>query len=197
MAEIKSALEIALARTEGIETDTGKLREKELKIEGRKAAISFIDSKTDAKELKKFLKEYKNEEKQALMRGLAESFLSRVKLPMAEGFETEIQRTAEGLATISDDPSSINQMFDQLIQFFAQYLQNKEQFVTQLTQQFQPLLKQKEDAIFAQTGSRIKINPMDDPEFQKAYSQNMGKLEKQYTEAVDQAKGQLKEFFEL
>ncbi len=197
MAEIKSALEIALARTEGIETDTGKIREKELKIEGRKAAISFIDGKTDAKELKKFLKEYKNEEKQALMRGLAESFLSRVKLPMAEGFESEIQKTAEGLATISDDPSSINQMFDQLIQFFAQYLQNKEQFVTQLTQQFQPLLKQKEDAIFAQTGSRIKINPMDDPEFQKAYSQNMGKLEKQYSEAVDQAKGQLKEFFEL
>ena len=197
MAEIKSALEIALARTEGMEMDKDKLRAKEQKVSGRKAALSFLDGKLDSKEFSKMVKKEKGGMKEAFIAGAAGSFMSVVKLPSDSDFSEGLAMAAEGLAALSDDPKDIRQMFEQLNQFFGQYLQNREQLEKQLIAQFEPILKQKEEALAAQTGSRIKLEPMDDPDFQKAYSQNIGGLNKNYLEALEQAKGQLKEFLGL
>lgn len=194
MAEIKSAIEIALARTEGIEVDKGKLQEKELKIKGRKSALSFLDGKIDHKELSKSVKQVKGDARTAFKAGAAGSFMSFLKLPVDSNYKKDFLKAAEGLSALSDSPADIEQMFEQLTQFFDQYLQNREQLEQQLNAQFEPILKQKEEQLYAQTGSRININPMDDPDYQKVYSQNIGNLAKNYLEALNQAKGQLKEF---
>lgn len=197
MAEIKSALEIALARTEGMEADKGKLKEKELRIEGRKAALSFLDGKTTGKEFSKLCKQHKGDELTAFKAGAAGSFMSLLKLPSDDSFKNEFNLAAEGLGVLSGESKNIEQMFGQLSQFFDQYLQNLEQMEKQLYAHYEPVLKQKEEAIFAQTGSRISIDPLDDPEFQKIYSQNIDNLKKNYVEALEQAKTQLKEFIGL
>ena len=197
MAEIKSALEIALARTEGMEMNKDKIRAKEQKVAGRKAALSFLDGRIDSKEFSKMVKKEKGDEKASFIAGAAGTFMSVVKLPTSTDFSTELTRAGEGMAALSDNANDIKQMFAQLSQFFEQYIQNREQLEEQLTSQFAPVLKQKEEAIAAQTGSRINIDPMDDPDFQKAYSQNLGNLSKSYLEALEQAKGQLKEFLSL
>ena len=197
MAEIKSALEIALARTEGIEADKEKFALKEIKIKGRKEALAFIENKSTADELAKSLKSYKKAELQAFREGVAEPLMSKLKLPADSSYRDEFSRSAEGLAVLAGNPKDLQQMLSQLEQFFDQYLQNREQMETQMAAQFQPVLKQKEDAIFAQTGSRIKINPLDDPDYQKAYTQNIGKLTQSYQDALDEAREQLKQFIEL
>ncbi|MBI9106699.1 MAG: hypothetical protein JEZ04_08135 [Spirochaetales bacterium] len=194
MAEIKSALEIALERTEGMETDRSKIAAKQLKIEGRKAAIAFLDDKSTAKDIVKALKQHKGDEQTAFKLGAVESLLSCVKLPTDEGYKDVFEKASEGLAVISDSPSEVKQMLTQLSQFFDQYIQNRDQMEKQLMAQFEPLLKQKEEAAFAQTGNRRSIDPLDEPEFQKIYSQNMGNLSKNYSEALTQAKDQLKQF---
>jgi len=197
MAEIKSALELALARTEGMEVDKDKLRAKEQKINGRRAALSFLDGNTDIKEFGKTCKKEKGDARAAFTAGAAGSFMSFVKLPADTNYKPQFIKAAEGLAALSDHHDEIKQMFEQLNQFFDQFLENREQLEKQLLTQFQPVLKQKEEALYAQTGSRISINPMDDADFQKAYSQNMGNLSKNYLEALEQAKEQLKDFLEL
>ncbi|MDC7226883.1 MAG: hypothetical protein PQJ61_08980 [Spirochaetales bacterium] len=197
MAEIKSALEIALARTEGMEVDKDKMMEKEFKISGRRAALSFLDGKTEADELKKAIKKEKGKARKSFTAGAAGSLMSLIKLPLDSEYKSSFKRAAEGLAALSDHPKDIIQMFEQLSQFFDQYLENRDQLLNQLTLQFQPILQQKEEALYAQTGSKIKIDPMDDPDFQKAFSQNMENISKNYTEALTQAKGQLKEFLAL
>jgi len=194
MAEIKSALEIALAKTEGMETDRSKIAAKQLKIDGRKSALAYLDNSLTDKELVASLKKHKGEEKSAFRLGAAESLISCVKLPADEDYKDVFTRAAAGLAAISDQPSDVKQMLSQLEQFFDQYIQNRAQMEKQLEAQFEPLLKQKEEALYAQTGNRIKMDPLDDPDFQKAYSQNMGNLTKNYSDALDQAKGQLREF---
>jgi len=194
MAEIKSALEIALAKTAGMETDRSKIAAKQLKIEGRKSALAYLDDKLTVKELVESLKKHKGDEKSAFRLGAAESLISCVKLPSDEDYKGVFTKAASGLAAISDQPSDVEQMLSQLGQFFDQYIQNRDQMEKQLTAQFEPLLKQKEEALFAQTGNRIHMDPLDDPEFQKAYTQNMGNLSKNYSEALAQAKGQLREF---
>ncbi len=197
MAEIKSALELALERTAGMEVDKSKLQEKEFKVKGRKAALSFLEGKTEIAEFSKTLKQQKGDGKEAFKKGAAGSFMSILKLPIDTDYKPEFMKAADGLAAISDSKGSIKQMFEQLVQFFDQYLQNREQMEKQLAAQYQPVLKQKEEAIFAQTGSRIKLDPMDDPDFQKAYSQNIGNLSKNYLEALNQAKEQLRNFLDI
>ncbi len=197
MAEIKSALELALERTAGMEVDKSKLQEKEFKVKGRKAALAFLEGKTEIAEFSKTLKQQKGDGKEAFKKGAAGSFMSILKLPIDTDYKPEFMKAADGLAAISDSKGSIKQMFEQLVQFFDQYLQNREQMEKQLAAQYQPVLKQKEEAIFAQTGSRIKLDPMDDPDFQKAYSQNIGNLSKNYLEALNQAKEQLRNFLDI
>ena len=197
MAEIKSALEIALARTEGIEADREKLAVKEVKISGRKASLSFIEDKIDLKELSGLLKKHKGDEKDAFRTGMAEPLISYLKLPADQDYKAGFEKAVKGLSVLADKPSDVEQMLGQLEQFFDQYLQNREKLEKQLKTQFEPVLKQKEEAILAQTGSHIKIDPMDDPDFQKAYSQNIGNLSKNYLDALNQAKSQLKEFLDL
>ena len=197
MAEIKSALEIALARTEGIETDRSKIEAKQLKIDGRKAALAFLESKTELKELAAAVKKHKGDKLNAFKAGAAETFMSYLKLPSDDSYKEGFEKAGQGLGVIAPDAGSIQQMFEQLSQFFDQYIQNKDQMESQLTAQFEPLLKQKEEALYAQTGSRIHIDPLDDPEFQKVYNQNMGNLAKSYSEALGNAREQLKEFLGL
>lgn len=197
MAEIKSALELALERTEGMEVDKDKVRAKEFKINGRKAALSFLEGKTDIKELGKGVKQEKGEARKAFKAGAAGSFMSFMKLPIDTNYKDQFLKAAKGLSALADNPKNIEQMFEQLIEFFDQYLQNREQMEKQLFAQFEPRLKQKEEAIYAQTGSRMAIDPLDDPDFQKAYSQNIGALSKNYLEALNQAKEQLKQFLEI
>ena len=197
MAEIKSALEIALARTEGMEVDKEKVKAKENRIKGRKAALAFLEGKSDAKELSSELKKEKGDARDAFKAGAAGSMMAYLKLPSDESYTAGFQRAAEGLEILAGGGGQIKQMFDQLGQFFDQYLQNRTQLEQQLQAQFEPLLKQKEEALHAQTGSRISIDPLDDPDFQKAYSQNMENLSRNYLEALNQAKEQLKAFLEL
>jgi hypothetical protein len=194
MAEIKSALEIALEKTEGMEADRSKIAAKQLKIAGRKAVLAFLDNKLEAKELSKSLKQHKGDEQTSFKLGAAESLLSCLKLPADEDYKDVFEKAAVGLAAISNSPSDVEQMLSQLGQFFDQYIQNRDQMAKQLTTQFEPILKQKEEAHYAQTGNRVAMAPLDDPDFQKAYSQNMGNLSKSYSEALLQAKDQLKEF---
>ena len=197
MAEIKSAIEIALARTEGIEVDKDKIQAKEFKINGRKAALAFLDGRIDIKDLSKTVKNEKGDARKAFISGAAGSFMSIMKLPLDLNYKEEFLKAAEGIKTLSDSPKNIGQMFEQLVQFFDQYLQSREQMEKQLFAQFAPMLKKKEEAIYAQTGSRMSIDPLDDPEFQKIYSQNINALAKKYLEALNQAKQQLKQFLEI
>ena len=194
MAEIKSALEIALERTEGMEADRSKIAAKALKIEGRKAILTFLENRITVKELSKTLKQHKGDELTAFKLGAAESLMSYVKLPSDDSYKTTFQKAAEGLSAISDSPSDVEQMLSQLGQFFDQYIENRDQMAKQLTAQFEPILKQKEEAHYAQTGNQISMNPLDDPDFQKAFTQNMGNLTQNYSDALVQAKEKLKEF---
>lgn len=193
MAEIKSALEIALEKTQGLQVDKEKIRLKEYKIMGRKEALSFIDNTLTAKNFAKNIKQFKGKEKEAYICGAGERFIAYIKLPADESYKQEFLKAAEGFGILTESPKEMKQMFSQLEQFIDQFIINKQQLKNQLDSQFAPILQQKEEAYAAQTGQRIKIDPMDDPDYQQAYVENIKRLESNYLESLNQAKAQLKE----
>jgi hypothetical protein len=66
-----------------------------------------------------------------------------------------------------------------------------------MKQQFQPMLEQKQTQMRKQYGQDFVLRPEQDPEFIKLLQQNLKQLSTQYQQALDDAKGQLRELFGL
>ncbi len=190
---IKSALEIALERTKDIEVDKKSIAAREKADAGKRLAGKFLAGDIDAGELKKQLKTADKEELQWLKDGLLSTLSANLSLPQTKEFSEKTALLEEAFSILTGDTKQVSMMFEQINQFFGQYLANQEQLVSSLEQQFAPRLRQKEQEIARQTGSPVKLSPSQDPEFTKVLKDHLGQLESQYSEALKQAKEQLKQ----
>ena len=190
---IKSALEIALERTRDIEIDKKSIAAHEKNDDGKRLIGRFLSGDIDAKELKKSLKAFSGEEAQWIKEGCMTILSANLTLPQTKDFAQKTAMLEEGYTQITGDRSQVSMMFQQINQFFEQYLSNQEQIVAGLEQQFAPRLRQKEQELARQTGTQRKLTPAQDPEFSKVLRDHLGKLEAQYAGALKQAKEQLKQ----
>lgn len=191
MGQIKSALELALERTESIKSDKESLIANEIRTKGKQAASKVLNP-GDEISLAAELKKVEKNQRQWFKEGFINSILANLTLPTAEGFEDSLKRVEEALIDLTGDKKQIPYIIEQIGQFFSQYLQNKEQIFNSLKSQYEPRLREKEQALAQQLGSEIKLDPMQEPEFAKAYRQNTGQLEQQYQNALNEVKDQIK-----
>ncbi len=195
MATIKSALELAMEKTEGLKIDPKAAKIKEIKTEGRKAASDFLDNPKDSQEkLLSAFKKYKKDEKNAFKEGMLMTFLSNIVLPKTSVREDRISGITEGLKVISKDKNQIETFMGQIKEFLSKYLENREELIQAAKDQYMPRLKQKEQELEQQTGQKISLSPEQDPEFMEFLTQNISRLEAQYTQSLNQAKEELKRF---
>jgi hypothetical protein len=199
MGDIKSALELALERTADIQSDRTKLHEHEALQKGKRLASKFLHPEPDSEEeqvdLKEELKGVKKEDIKLVRQGVFDVILSNITLPHEEIKEDLLGRAAKGLEILLNNRKQIDYVFKQLKEFFSQYLQNKEQIRQNLEQQFAPRLRQKEEALKEKFGSSVELDPAADPEFAEYLKQNYAELDKQYLEALNQLKEQLKQMY--
>ncbi len=195
MAYIKSALELAMEKTEGLKTDPGAVRIKEIKTEGRRAASAFLNGTEDSpEELLAVLKKYKKNERDAFKEGVIITFLSNIILPKISVQEDRIGRITSGIKAVSKDKNRVEAFMEQIKEFFSKYLENREELIQTAKDQYMPRLKQKEQELEQQTGQKINLSPEQDPEFMEFLNQNISRLEAQYTQSLNQAKEELKRF---
>ena len=100
-----------------------------------------------------------------------------------------------GFPAVTGEKRQVAQLFEQIDQFFRQYLSNQDQLIDALEKQFAPRMKEREAEMARQYGSAVKLSPQQDPEFAAALKQHLGRLDAQYTEALKQAKEQLSLLF--
>lgn len=190
MARIKSALELALERTEAVKGDRSSLEQFEARQEGKRLAGLFIED--SERSLAADLKGQPHERRDAVRKGALEVLLSQLSLPYAKEDLSRLKRIGEGVSAVTGE-RSMGQLFQQLGQALEQYLGDVEHYEQAIRQQFAPKLRQKEEEIARRTGRAVKIDPLQDPEFVAFYNQNMGNLRNRYQEAVDQVKAQIRE----
>ncbi|MBN2510718.1 MAG: hypothetical protein JXB03_10590 [Spirochaetales bacterium] len=193
MGQIKSALELALERTAEIKSDKTAIETKETKDNGRRAASQFLNGELDEDGLKKQLKSLNREKLAWYAEGCFETFTANLTLPQTEGFEPLVEKVHQGLVVLLGEKKHIDHLFSQITQFFSQYLENRTHIEEQLTAQYEPMLRRKEQELSRQTGTQIRLSPMQDPEFVKQYQHHIGQLEKQYTDVLSQAKAQMRD----
>lgn len=189
---IKSALEIALERTKDIEVDKKALKAHETTEEGKRLVGKFMAGDIDAKELSSAIGSRKGDEGEWFREGCFSILSANLTLPQEKDFAEKTARLEAGFAALTGEKRQVANLFGQINQFFEQYLDNQEQLIQALEQQFAPRLREREQEMARQFGSQVKLSPQQDPEFAKALKQHLGRLDSQYGEALKQAREQLK-----
>ena len=193
MAQIKSALEIALARTENVASDKEGLRLKELEEKGKKIASVYLNDHQDAKKLKTEISAFSGEDKKIILKAARTVLDSNFTLPAYDDFSIHLKILEEGYTALSGDPNQMATFFKEVAGFFKQYTDAKNQLAEALKARLEQVAKTKSQQVAAQTGMQMEIPPESLPEYAKAYRENLAKISEQYKEALDQVKEGLRE----
>jgi len=185
MGKIKSALEIALERTESVKSDKESIGQFEAKQRGKKLANNFLEGTVKA--LEEEIKKIPKTEQTSFKQGIFDVLISQVTLPGAKEDLKRIEAAGQGLFAVIG-VKRFGEMVKQLIQILSQFLEEARQYEEAIKRQYAPKLRQKEEELSRRMGRQIKLDPFQDPEFAAFFNQNMNTLKENYIAAVDQIK---------
>jgi len=188
MSRIKSALEIALERSDSVKSDKGSVEQFELKREGKRIGNAFLEAPAD-KGLEAALKTFPKDKQEFVKRGAFDVLVSQLSLPGTKEDLPRLDAVAKGIQTLTGD-KKLAQLLQQLLQALEKYLADADQYDKAIRRQFEPKLKQKEEELARRTGRRMQIDPFQDPEFVAFYNQNMGALKEHYQVLIEQVRTQ-------
>ena len=180
MSRIKSAWEIALEKTEGLEVDEARLHSDSLVLEGKSLAGKYLNNmEMSYEELEKSLAKVSPQDMALVKNGLAQVVLSNITLPSDLTFKMRFERLAD-VARATD--SRAGDTMDRLTQFLSGYLDEKENYVKSIEQQLTAAMRDNPDSV-------------DPSKFSQIVQQNLKRLDAQYQGTLDSTKETLKELF--
>ena len=189
MGKIKSAIEIALEKTQDVEVDRESLEVSRYNVEGKRAVSKFFADPEI--ELKKLIKDYSGKQLTWVKEGIFQALMANLKLPVDEMALKQGRRTREGFYAIIRDAKRLGKLMTQMEHFLEEFLEERKRLVEAVEKQYAPILKQKEEQMSRQMGNPVRIDPASDPEFQKLIRQNLTLLEDRYGQVLDQVRGEL------
>ena len=187
MGRIKSALEIALERTEAVKTDKASIGHFEAKQQGKRLANAFLAD--PSKNLEDELKKYPQDQLESLKQGVFEVLAPQITLPAAKDDLSRIETVGKGLQLLIKS-GHFAAMYKQLIQVLSQYLGEAAHFEQAIRQQYAPKLRQKEEELSRRMGREVRLDPFQDPEFAAFFNQNLNALKANYQAAIDQVRNE-------
>jgi len=191
MGAMKSALEIALEKTEKVKSDKAGINQFEAKQKGKKLANAYLSGEAD---LMNEIKQSPKEQLKSLKQGIFDVLITKIALPAVKGDEKFFEKTGKGLQAVIEN-KQFPVLCGQLEQIFAQYLQEAAHYDQAIRQQYAPKLRQKEEELSRRLGREVRIDPSQDPEFNSFYNQHMKALKDNYEPAIEQAKEETRRMF--
>jgi hypothetical protein len=194
MGRIKSALEIALERTESVRGDKSSVDQFEARRRGKRLANEFLEDPKGVS-LGEALKKSPRDQQSALKQGIFDVLSAQITLPATPEDEKRVEAVGKGLEIIINN-SRFNALFRQLAQALAQYREEAAQYEEAIKRQYAPKLRQKEEELSRRLGRQVQIDPFQDPEFLAFYNQNLSVLKGNYEAAIAQVREQALLLFE-
>ncbi|MDR2444566.1 MAG: hypothetical protein LBD44_01320 [Spirochaetaceae bacterium] len=183
MGRIKSALELAIERTEEVQGDRGSLEQYEAKRQGSKLANEFLEYGASTTLLETALKKASGAVKAALREGMFDVFVARISLPADDRELKRLETLGKGLQTIIRD-TSFPALWKRFQAEAARYLEEASQYEDAIMRQYAPSIKQKEAELSRRFGQQVRIDPFQDPEFVAFYKKNIDALKSNYEALV-------------
>ena len=182
MGRIKSALEIALERTESVKTDKASIGLYEAKQQGKRLANDFLAE--PSKNLEGEIKKHPKDQQESVKQGIFDALIPQITLPANADDMQRIEAVGKGLQLLINN-GHFTATYKQLIQLLSRYLNEAAQYDQAIRQQYAPKLRQKEEELSRRYGREVRLDPFQDPEFIAFYNQNLNALKANYQAAVD------------
>jgi predicted flap endonuclease-1-like 5' DNA nuclease len=187
MPRIKSALEIALERTESVQSDKAGIGQFEAKQRGKKIANEFLSDPQIS--LREAIKKTPKEEQASLKQGIFDVLVAQITVPASRDDMKRLETIGNGLQTVIAD-AGFTTLYGQLTQALSSYLDEADHYAEAIQRQYEPKLRQKEEELSRRLGREIRLDPFQDAEFVSFYNQNMNALKANYEAAVTQTREQ-------
>ncbi|MDR0497420.1 MAG: hypothetical protein LBH42_07385 [Treponema sp.] len=192
MGKIKSALEIALERTESVASDKSSIGQFDAKQKGKKLANEFLGGAV--KSLEEEMKKTPEEGLASLKQGIFDILISQIALPAVKEEIKRVEAAGQGLGVIIGG-KRFGEIAKQMLQLLNQYLNEAAQYEDAIKKQYAPKLRQKEEELSRRFGRQVKLDPFQDPEFTAFFNQNMNALKANYESALEQIREEAKRLF--
>lgn len=189
MALIKSAVEIALERTESVKIDKEALEADRARKEGKMLASRFLGEPEVS--LKDGLAGKEARVTRWMREGVIEALLANLVLPQDAFAVKKVKRISEGFAAIGKTDRRLQQTFSQLDGFFREYVEERERLREMVNKQYEPVRKQKEAELAQRMGQHVRIDPQTDPDYVNALRRAMGTIEDRYGGVLAKVKGEI------
>ena len=197
MGKIRSAWEIALERTEGLQIDKDRIREKADIDSARKAAGQFL-SDDDGIDEGKLREELSRLNAKASAKALMMTATANISLPLTEE-EIDDKRLGKVKTLVSiaagGNPNAAALM-EELEAFIRQYPKHRKDLMEKMKAQYKPVLEEKSAKLSRQYGTEVHLSYENDKEFMEAARSNLERLENQYEATLTNAKKQLGDLVE-
>ncbi len=177
MAEIKSALELALEKAEQYgRASAEEMATAQYQEQGRQLAVQYLkregDLATDLKNLPP--------KAQAVARlAIKEVFLRNIGLPRENSVDPRQDRALEGLVLVADSPKNMARLQTELEQLLQQFLQVRSNALQQLKGRFAAGAGQMQRTMEAQYGQKVRVDAESLPQFQEEWRRFLGQLQDQ------------------
>ena len=189
MALIKSALELALEKTEGLSVDKEELRRKDLFNQGRVAAAKGLEEGADTFEatLSGQEKALDKREYAIFAGGAAENLLSRVVLAADPAATAVLNKAGDLLERLTKKKAGAR--LQKIAGLLQQYGTELGQLRQAIGQQLGPQLRQRAQ----QAGHNPATYVMEkDPAYLKVLAENLEPLRAEYQASLDQLKAEVR-----
>jgi len=199
MAQIKSALELAMEKTKDLKVDEAAQEANELRQEGKRNAGRYLEDPASF-DLAKKLESFPKDKRLSVKKGMHEVLSSLIQLPLNDTSMEKLARIGAAYAILAADSGlvagamagkKVQSLFQQLEAFLRKYLDDMKNVDQVIRKQWAPKLREKERAMAARLGQDVRLDPMADPEFAAFYKQNVGAVREQYQAALDKARKDL------
>jgi hypothetical protein len=191
LAEIKSALELALEKAE----QYGRASKEEMALtqyqdQGRHLAVQFLKGEGD---LEADLKKLPALAQPAARLAIKEVFLRNLGLPREHPMDPHRQgRALEGLLLVADNRKAMAQLQTEAEQVLQQFLQIRNNALQQLKARFAAGMGQMQKAMEAQYRQRMNLDVERLPQFQEEWLRFKGQLQEQFEPLLENLKGRMR-----
>jgi len=191
-SEIKSALEIAMAKVEllGKVTDEERLKWKYVP-EGEKLAAKYLKQNLN---LVAGLSQYEENAKRHVIEGASDILVRNIDLPKNDSAKRNNKRAMDGLKALKSDKVGVENVFSKIRRIFDHYIEQGEQQRKQAYESLKTEFEAKiQQAMKQQLGSfaGIKIDVESQPQFQEEWYKLQAQLNLQYIKLLDEYKQEL------
>lgn len=190
MAEIKSALELALEKAEqyGRASKEDLLQDK-YKEQGRQLAVQFL--KEGDLDLEKELAALPPEAQAPARVAMKEVFLRNITLPRDETADWRLDKAMEGMIAVATNKKAMARMNQELEQLMQQFLMARNATLQQLKNQFTQTLGDYTRALEAQLKTKVRLDVEQLPEFQQEWRKYEGNLLSKFEPVLEERKQQM------